>query len=443
MAGVPKPRTVSTKQARIAQLAKQMPDEALHSVSHHMDLDWLREAYRRTRKDGAAGVDGQSADTFAEDLEGNLQSLLDQAKSGVYRAPPVRRVYIPKGDGTKVRPIGIPTFGDKVLQRAVKMLLEPIYEQAFCDLSYGFRPGRSTHDALAHLNEELWAMGGGWVLDVDVSGFFDAMRKDVVRDLLGQRVKDGVVTRLVGKWLRAGVLEAGVVSHPETGSPQGGVISPLLSNLYLHEVFDTWWVRDVLPRMRGRAVAIRYADDLVLAFADERDARRVHAVLAQRFERYGLSLHPEKTRLVRYMRPGAGRPEPGSFDFLGFTHYWTRSRRGNWVMKRKTAKDRFSRALTTMNQWMKKARHVPLPEQVRQLNEKLRGHYEAYGIPWNSASISRFSHEVKGLWRKWLARRSQRGLTWATFKRLLARYPPLPPRLPPKPRQVALPWAKL
>ncbi len=181
----------------------------------------------------------------------------------------------------------------------------------------------------------------------------------------------------------------------------------------------------------------------MLVFANESDARRVHAVLAQRFERYGLSLHPEKTKLVRYTRPGAGRPEPGSFDFLGFTHYWTRSRQGRWVMKRKTAKDRLSRALKAMNQWLKRARHVPLPEQLRQLNAKLRGHYEAYGIPWNSASISRFSHEVKRLWRKWLARRSQRGLTWAAFKRLLKRYPPLPPRLPPRPRQLALPWANL
>lgn len=438
MAGTPRPRTVSTKQAWIAQLARQMPDKALHSLSHHMDLDWLDEAYRRTRRDGAVGVDGQSAEAFAEDLESNLQTLLDEAKSGTYRAPPVRRVYIPKAGTPEGRPIGVPTFGDKVLQRAVLMLLEPIYEQDFYAFSYGFRPRRSTHQALEALNDGLWSMGGGWVLDVDVSGFFDTMRKDVLRDLLRQRVADGVVRRLVGKWLRAGVLEEGVEHHPETGSPQGGVVSPLLSNIYLHEVFDQWWSDEVAPRMRGRALAIRYADDLVMAFAEKRDAQRVYAVLAQRFARYGLTLHPDKTRLVRYTRPGPGRAEPGSFDFLGFTHYWTRSRGGRWVMKRKTARDRFTRALRAMNQWMKKARHVPLPEQVRQLNRKLRGHYEAYGIRWNSGSISRFSQEVKRLWWKWLGRRSQRRLTWAAFGRLLRRYPPLPPRLPQRSRQLTL-----
>ena len=212
MAGTPRPRTVSTKQAWIAQLARQMPDKALHSLSHHMDLDWLDEAYRRTRRDGAVGVDGQSAEAFAEDLESNLQTLLDEAKSGTYRAPPVRRVYIPKAGTPEGRPIGVPTSGDKVLQRAVLMLLEPIYEQDFYAFSYGFRPRRSTHQALEALNDGLWSMGGGWVLDVDVSGFFDTMREDVLRDLLRQRVADGVVRRLVGKWLRAGVLEEGGTS---------------------------------------------------------------------------------------------------------------------------------------------------------------------------------------------------------------------------------------
>jgi group II intron reverse transcriptase/maturase len=277
----------------------------MRSLSHHMDLEWLHEAYRRTRKDGAAGIDGVTATDFASDLDANLQSLLDRAKSGAYRAPPVRRAEIPKPGG-KVRPIGIPTFADKVLQRAVVMLLEPIYEGDFYDFSYGFRPGRSAHDAYDALRQALWEMKGGWVLDADVSSFFDTLDHKQLREMVGHRVVDGVVVRLIGKWLKAGVLSEGRVRHPTTGTPQGGVISPLLANIYLHEVLDRWWVEEVLPRMRGRAVLIRYADDFVMAFSEEGDARRVHAVLPKRLSRFGLTLHPEKTRLVPFQRPGPG-----------------------------------------------------------------------------------------------------------------------------------------
>jgi len=262
MTGPLTPGSISTRQARIAMLAKQMPETALRSLSHHMDLEWMREAYRRTRKDGAVGADGVTADEFTANLDDNLQNLLDLAKSGVYKAPPVRRVEIPKtGGGGKTRPIGIPTFGDKVLQRAVVMLLEPIYEAEFYDFSHGFRPGRSAHDAYAALRDVLWEMRGGWVLDADVSSFFDTLDRKQLQDLLRERVVDGVVVRLVGKWLKAGVLTEGCVQHPTAGTPQGGVISPILANIYLHEVLDRWWVEDVLPRMRGRAALVRFADD--------------------------------------------------------------------------------------------------------------------------------------------------------------------------------------
>jgi len=330
MAGPQAPNTISTKQARIARLAKQMPGTALRSLAHHIDIEWLREASRRTRKDGAVGIDGQTAEEYAQTLEENLRSLLDRAKSGLYRAPPVRRVHIPKGDGKMTRPIGIPPFEDKILQRAVSMLLEPIYEQEFYDFSYGFRPRRSAHDALETLNEGLWSMGGGWVLDVDLKSFFDTLVHEELRVLLRQRVVDGVIVRLIGKWLRAGVLEDRTVRRSDTGCPQGGVISPLLSNIYLHEVIDKWWALDVLPRSRGGAFMVRHADDLVMVFSDRRDAIRVQEVLPKRVERFGLTLHPEKTRLVRFQRPrrdGSG-PKSESFDFLGFTHYWGRSRRG-------------------------------------------------------------------------------------------------------------------
>jgi group II intron reverse transcriptase/maturase len=391
-----------------------------------MDIDWLREAYRRTRKDGAVGVDGQTAAEYAENLEDNLQSLLDRAKSGTYRAPPVRRVHIPKGDGSQTRPLGIPTFEDKILQRAVVMLLEPIYEQDFYDLSYGFRPRRSPHDALEALREGLWEMRGGWVLDVDIRNYFGTIGRRELQDLVRQRVADGVVRRLIGKWLRAGVQEDGVVSHADAGTPQGGVISPLLSNIYLHDVLDKWWTEEVLPRLRGKAFMVRFADDFVMVFSDREDAERVHAVLPKRFERFGLAVHPEKTRLVQFRRPrrDGGGKGPGSFDFLGFTLFWGRSRRGAWVLKRKTAKNRVSRGLREINRWASRARHLPIEVQAAQLGSKLRGHFNYYGIRGNSGGISRFRYEARRLWKKWLGRRSQRAdMTWDKFNRLLQRNP--------------------
>ena len=237
--------TVSTRQQRIAELAKQSPQMAFTSLNQYLDLSWLYEAYRRTRKDGAVGVDGQTAADYEKDLEGNLRSLLERAKSGTYRAPPVRRTYIPKGTGGDTRPIGIPTLEDKILQRAVVMLIEPIYEQDFHDCSYGFRPGRSAHQALQSLWEQTMQSGGGWILEVDIRKFFDTLDHGHLRTLLQQRVRDGVVLRLIGKWLNAGVMEDGAISYPDAGSPQGGVISPMLANVYLHYVLDEWIARDV------------------------------------------------------------------------------------------------------------------------------------------------------------------------------------------------------
>jgi len=252
---------VCTKLQRIAEMAREHPERVFRSIHHVIDIAWLREAYRRTRKDGAAGVDGQTAAEYAANLEGNLQSLLDRFKSGSYRAPPVRRVHIPKGDGRKTRPIGIPTFEDKVLQRAVTMAVTAIYEQDFVDGSYGFRPSRSAHDALQALRSELMSLRGGWVLEVDVVSFFDTLDHGHLRRFLDRRVTDGVLRRVIHKWLHAGVLEQGQLSYPEAGSPQGGVISPLLANIYLHEVLDVWFEREVRPRLQGRGRLIRYADD--------------------------------------------------------------------------------------------------------------------------------------------------------------------------------------
>lgn len=423
--------SVTTKLERIAMLAKQMPEAAMTSLSYHIDIEWLREACRRTRKGGAKGVDGQSAEEYAMNLEENLQSLLDRAKSGTYRAPPVRRVQIPKADGKQMRPIGIPTFEDKVLQRAVAMALEAVYEQDFLNCSYGFRPGRSAHDALSVVWNETMQMGGGWVLEVDIRKFFDSLDRAKLREVLHQRVRDGVILRLIGKWLKAGVLDDGSLSYPETGTPQGGVISPLLANIFLHEVLDTWFECNVKPRLQGRGILVRYADDAVMVFSREEDARRVMAVLPKRFEKYGLTLHPEKTKLVEFCRPDRRPPQdggsggrPGSFDLLGFTHFWAKSRKGNWVVKQKTAKSRLSAALVRISKWCQRCRHYSIQEQWRILSQKLRGHYGYFGITGNSIAIGRFRYWVIRVWRKWLDRRSWRSrMNWLKMKRLLARYP--------------------
>ena len=296
MEGTPSPQTVSTKQQRIAKKAKE-EKRAFNTLAHNIDVDWLKEAFRRTRKDGAPGIDGLMARDYETQLEENLQSLLNRVKSGEYRAPAVRRVHIPKGDGSQTRPIGIPTFEDKVLQRAVKMVLEPIYEQEFLDCSYGYRPGRSPHQALGNFWQQMMKIGGGWVVEVDIKSFFDTLGHQHLQQLIRGRVRDGVLLRLIGKWLNAGVEEAGSVSYPEAGTPQGGVISPLLSNIYLHEVLDKWVETEVKPRLKGQAFLVRFADDFVMGFAKEEDARRVMDVLPKRFGKYGLTLHPEKTRL--------------------------------------------------------------------------------------------------------------------------------------------------
>ena len=424
---------VSTKLERIAKLAKDKPGVSLLTLAHHIDVNWLREAYRRTRKDGAPGVEGQGAEQYAEHLEDNLESLLDRAKSGTYRAPPVRRVHIPKGAGSQTRPIGVPTFEDKVLQRAVAMVLEAVYEQDFHDFSYGFRPGRSALQACEALQNASVKMAGGWVLEVDIKKFFDTLDHRHLREILSRRVRDGVILRLLGKWLNAGVLEGLVLSHPEAGTPQGGVISPLLANIYLHEVLDEWFVHEVRPRLHGRAELVRYADDFVFVFARKDDADRVLDVLPKRFGKYGLTLHPDKTRLVTFHRPGRSDGDddgPGTFDLLGFTHHWGLSRKGKWVVKKRTAKDRISRTLRRIAEWCRKHRHDDVEEQHRALARKLNGHYAYFGVTSNYPALARVAHEVEAIWRKWLSRRSQKGcLNWEAMHRLLERFPLPQPRI--------------
>jgi RNA-directed DNA polymerase len=428
--GTPISEDTSTRLQRIAQLAREDPERAFLSLAHHIDIELLREAYRRTRKHGAVGVDGQTAAEYEEELQENLRSLLDRFKSGRYKAPPVRRVHIPKGDGESTRPIGIPAFEDKVLQRAVSMVLEAVYEQDFLDCSYGFRPGRSAHQALEALWHGLMDMGGGWILDVDIKSFFDTIPFLPLRAILDQRVRDGVLRRTIDKWLAAGVMEDGAVSYADAGTPQGGVVSPLLANVYLHEVVDRWFETEVKPWPRGRTFMIRFADDLVVVTASEADANEAKAMLAARLGQYGLSLHPTKTRIVAF-HPRSSAPRsarPGTFDFLGFTHYWDRSHKGRWAVRRKTAASRFRRTLRRLSDWCRRNRHRPVAWQHDRIVKALRGHYNYFGIIGNRAALERLRNEVRSIWRKWLDRRSQKGrMPWPRFVEFLKRHPlPMP-----------------
>jgi RNA-directed DNA polymerase len=431
MTGTPRPETVYTKRRRIAVLAEDCPDLSFTNLAHHIDIAWLHEAYVLTRKDGAVGVDGQTADDYEVDLWGNLQALLGRAKSGTYVAPPVRRVHIPKaGSATETRPLGIPTFEDKILQRAVLMVLEPVYEADFLDASHGFRPGRGAHGALQSLWRKAMDLGCCWIVDVDLRRFFDTIDHGHLRELLRRRVRDGVILRLIGKWLNAGVLEDGVHTTPEHGAPQGGVLSPLISNVFLHYVLDQWFDREVRPRLKGEAFLIRYADDFVIGVAREDDARRILDVLPKRMSKYGLTVHPEKTRLVRFHPDDRDDPEtpagdtlPTTFDFLGFTHYWGRSMAGGWVIRRKTAKGRLKRALRALSDWCRVNRHQPIVVQHRTLRQKLQGHYAYYGITGNFPSLQEFLEGARGIWKRWLSRRRRAGpMTWKDFLALERRY---------------------
>jgi len=413
--------------------AQKYRHEPLTALGHHLDPNWMSEAYRRVRKDAAPGVDGQTVAGYGENLVENLRDLLDRAKGGSYKAPPVKRAYVPKNE-KEDRPIGLPTVEDKVLQRAVASILELIYEQEFLPFSFGFRPGRSQHQALDYLREGCFAQEVQWVLEVDLRKFFDTVGHREMRELLGRRVQDGVINRLVAKWLKAGVWERGNVSYPEEGTPQGGVISPLLSNIYLHEVLDKWFVESVQPACGGRTFMVRFADDFIMGFERLEDVRKVQKVIAKRFARFGLEINTEKTRLVRFGRPprggGGSGGKPETFDFLGFTHYWGKSRKGHNVVKKKTAAARFRRTLRAIREWGLKNRHLPMKVQQHKLNQKLRGHDAYYGVTDNYRMLSKLRWQVAKLWRMWLGRRNRgEPPNWEQFQGMLRVFPLTPARI--------------
>ena len=433
MGDTKKSPTVSTKLQWIAEQSVRYPEKVIISLAHLIDVDLLRAAYCLTRKDGAVGVDGVTAGEYAEHLEGNLAGLHARLRSGNYKAPAVKRAWIDKDDGSQ-RPLGIPAFEDKIAQRAVTMLLSAVYEQEFYDFSWGFRPDRSPHKALKSLREMCYRCNANWILDVDVRGFFDNLDHGLLREIIKRRVNDGGLLRLIGKWLNAGVLDGEQLYHPIKGTPQGGVISPILANIFLHHVLDEWFIKEIKPRMKGRCFLIRFADDFVIGCELEEDARRVMAVLPKRFGRFNLAIHPKKSRLVEFRNPDvrqSSKSDSGSFDYLGFTHYWAKSRRGNWVIKRRTARKRLSRAMKLLWRWCHYNRHLRITEQYRTLCSKLRGHYQYYGIRCNMRMLEQVYQLVRRAWRRWLGRRHRSGhISVEKFKTTIEKTFPLPrPRI--------------
>ena len=420
--------TMSPKLLEVMERAKRDPQKRFLSLAHLIDEEALKRAYQRIRRDAAVGVDGITKEQYGQQLERRVAELHGKMKEGRYRHQPLLRVHIPKDKG-RTRPIGISTTEDKVVQGAVREVLEAVYEPVFYEGSYGFRPGRSAHDALRALDRVLMRGEANWILEADIESFFDSIDRKKLMEMLQERVADSSLLRLIGKCLHVGILDGDEYSEPDEGTAQGSSLSPLLGNVYLHHVLDRWFEHDVLPRLQGKAHLVRYADDFVIGFEREDDAVRVMGVLGRRFERFGLRLHPEKTRLLPFERPrkgSSGGKGPATFDLLGFTVFWQRSRTGSWRPAFKTRTARLRRAITAVADWCRRHRHLPVEEQHAALARRINGHFNYFGINGNARSLHRLRHQAERAWYKWLSRRGQRNpITWARFGDVL-RHLPLP-----------------
>jgi group II intron reverse transcriptase/maturase len=426
---------MSTKHIRIAELAKKDKEMKFFSIAHLLTPVALSGAFESLRKEARAGVDGVTYAEYEEDFWENIRKLHDRLRSGQYRAQPLRRAFIPKEDGRN-RPIAIPSLEDKIVQRATVELLNTIYEQDFLECSYGFRPGRGAQDALDEVGRVICTRPISTVLEADIKGYFDAIVKDLLVEMVEKRVTDGGILRLIGKWINVGVIEDGRLLVSETGTGQGQVISPLLANIYLHYVLDEWFEKEVKPRLKGEAYEIRYADDFILCFQFREDAERVLDVLTKRFAKYGLTLHPDKTRLIAFGRQALAESEkpggrkPATFDFLGFTHICKRSRNGKFTIHVRTMRKRLRRSFANVQAWCRLHLHDPVEEQKEALNRKLQGHYQYYGRPTNYRSLWEFFRSTRRIWKYWLNRRSrEHTLNWPIFEHLLECYPLLRPRI--------------
>jgi len=424
--------TISPKLERIAELAKADSELQFTSIAHLLKVELLREAFRLLRKDAASGDSGETTYEYADNLEENLEDLHDRLRNQRYKAPPVKRVWIDKGKGKK-RPLGIPEVEDKIVQKAATILLTPIYENDFYRFSHGFRTGHSQHLAIKEVRQQIYARNVSWIIDADIEGFFDNIDHKILRDFIQQRIKDGGILRLIGKWLKAGVVEKKELTYPKKGTPQGGVISPLLANIFLHYVLDEWFEELIRPRLKGRCFISRYSDDFIIGLELEEDAQRVMKVLPKRFNRYGLTIHPEKTKLVNFKNPSSERDSTkgaGTFDYLGFTHYWGKSRKGYWVVKRKTSRKKLRLRITEIWDWCKHNRHISVKEQQQILKSKLVGHYQYYGIRGNLKFLEVYYEAVLDAWKRWLGRRSRTGyISYDDFGKFLGHYPLPKPRI--------------
>ncbi len=416
-------KRMSTVELQIAERARKFNREALHNLHHFIDAPLLQESYEKLNKKSAEGIDGKTWQQYGLGFPERRDSLLAEFKSGRYKAPALRRVYIPK-DKHGQRPIDISTTEDKVLQASVRKVIEPIYEEDFKPFSYGFRPGRSQHQVIEFMFQKVSFDKMHYIIDADIKDYFGSINHGTLREFLDKRVKDGVIRRMIDKWLKAGIMESGNIRYPDSGTKQGSVISPLLSNIYLHYVLDEWFSDQIQPLLKGKSFIVRYADDFILGFTDKSDAERVMEVLPKRFARYGLTLHPEKTKLIdlNSERSGSGR----SFDFLGFTHYLGKSRKGNKVLKRKTSSKRLTRAIVNISKYIKLNRHLKLSDLIAAINVKLRGHYTYYGISFNYDGIYRFYAQVKRRLLFWLNHKGGKPKwTWETFVLLVNSWNPL------------------
>jgi group II intron reverse transcriptase/maturase len=419
---------VQTSLQGIAKRAARDKQHRFGNLYTMLNEGMLLDSWRFIRKDAAYGVDRVSAGEYEQDLEANIQDLVERLKRKVYRAKLVRRQYIPKGEGGK-RPLGIPATEDKLLQLAVKRILEAIYEPDFLKCSYGYRPEVGAREAVHDLTVKLQFGSYHYVVEADIKGFFDHVDHEWMVRMLQERIDDRALLRLIKKWLKAGVLEKdGKVRHPATGTPQGGVISPILANIYLHHVLDLWFQKVVKKRCRGEACLIRYADDFVTAFEHQEDAEQFHQALPERLEKFGLELSAAKTRVIPFYRDP---PSGGSrFEFLGFEFSWGKDRKGQPHLKRRTARKRLWASLVRFAQWCRAVRHRELRELIRVLNAKLRGYYNYYGVIGNYESLETFFRHALRILFKWLNRRSQRrSYTWQGFTALLAYYRVEKPRI--------------
>lgn len=425
-------KNLSPELLKVAERAKREPGAKFHSLAHLIDVAALRRAYDRIRKDAAVGVDGMTKEAYGQDLEARLANLHERLKSKRYRHQPIRRVHIPKDKG-KTRPIGISTIEDKIVQDSIREVLDVVYEQEFHECSFGFRPGRRAHDALRVLDRAVLHGHANWILEADIVSFFDSVDRRHLMGMINERVPDGALQQLIGKCLNVGVLDGEGFTVPDEGTTQGSILSPLLGNIYLHNVLDLWFERDVRPRLRGHATFVRFADDFVIGFEHQDDAERVMEVLHKRMGRYGLNLHPDKTRLLDFRRPPkdqTGGKGPGSFDFLGFTVLWRRSFKGTWSMAFNTRRERLARAIRLVTDWCRSHLHLSVKEQHVALVRRIQGHMNYFGVTGNVRSIQRLVFHARRAWRKWLSRRSQRGyINWDRFIEIEKRFPLPRPRI--------------